>query len=112
MENSNLYNGLYLHLKGSLKLNPIASKYGSHIRRGLRILFWGNSERKATSCSFIKPIEIHNAQIVEAEIIIFSSQSIDKEIRIGESYSIGEPMMKIGEFILEKVIGEWSGKVP
>jgi len=46
-------------------------------------VLWGNSNKQAPSCAFIKGVEIHVGEKVNWEIIILSPESIDKEVKVG-----------------------------
>lgn len=113
MDNLNINQILGLHLKGYfLLIGNSESAFKGPIKRGLRLVMWGDSNRKATSCSFINDVDIKIGEECEVEVVILSPQSIDKEINIGETYSIGAPGILLGEFKLIEVIGKWIGRVP
>ena len=104
---------LGLHLKGVFKFNGNTdSEFKGPIKRGLRILFWGNTDRKATSCSFIKDAQVTIGETMEVEIVVYVPKSIDKNIQIGEDYHIGLPLKSLGIFTITEIMGEWEEKIP
>lgn len=104
---------LGLHLAGEFKLlGNSLSEFKGPIKKGLRLVMWGDSSKRATSCIFVKEMDMSIGETAAAEIIILSPQSIDKKIRIGETYSVGNPGIILGQFKIEKILGKWIGKVP
>jgi hypothetical protein len=106
---------LCIHLKGKLILLSIDGlyKFSGTLNRGLRLLFWGNSIYKgATSSSLIYTLTMDIGEAKIADVVILSPQSIDKELIIGETYSLGTPSKTIAKFQLSEVVGLWDGKVP
>lgn len=104
---------LCLHIKGELVFigNPLSNFIGP-IKKGLRLVLWGNSKKRATSCIFINDIDLVKEAKVNAEIIILSSLSIDKKIFVGENYSIGTPGVKLADFKIENIVGKWIKEIP
>lgn len=102
-----------LHIKGELSFigNPL-SNFSGPIKEGLRLVLWGNSEKRATSCIFINDIDLIKKARVNTEIIILSSLSIDKKIMVGEIYSIGIPGVKLADFKIENIVGKWIKEIP
>ena len=102
-----------LILEGEIKLigNPL-SNFKGPIKKGLRVVLWGESEKRATSCVFTEDVDVALGETAKCEIVILSSQSIDKEIIVNEIYPIGNPGIKLAEFKVIKIKGNWEGKVP
>lgn len=113
MNEIDINNTLCIHLKGVFRLigHPESDFIGP-IKKGLRLVLWGDSFKKATSCSFVHDTNIKIGEKSILEIVILSPLSIDKRIQKGELYSIGIPGKKLGEFSITEIIGEWIGKVP
>ena len=113
MEEIDIDTNSCVHLKGTitLLLNP-KSKFKGPIKKGLRLLLWGTSELKATSCSFIEDLPISKGESAVTEIVVLSPISIDKKIEIGQVYSVGIPQIKLAEFKVLDILGIWVGKVP
>jgi len=104
---------LCVHIRGTMYFHGNTnSKFSGPVKRGLRLLLWGNSDKKATSCSFVNDLSISIGESKVTEVIILSPKSIDKKIKIGDNYAIGFPQIKIGEFKISEILGEWKGKVP
>lgn len=104
---------LAIHLKGIFFLSGNnESNFIGPVKAGLRLVMWGNSDKKATSCVFINDVNIRIGVNAECEIVILSPQSIDKELLLGDKYTIGYPGIKLGDFLLEDILGQWQGKVP
>jgi len=104
---------LCLHVKGQLVFfGNTSSNFAGPIKQGLRLVLWGISEKRATSCVFINDVNFIKGDRANAEIIILSSLSIDKKIKIGENYSIGLPGLKLAEFKIENIVGKWIKKIP
>jgi hypothetical protein len=111
VQKSNIEQVLNLNIEGEINFigNPHSS-FNGPIKKGLRLVLWGNSSKQATSCAFIKGVEIQVGEKANWEIIILSPQSIDKEIKVGETYSIGNPGIKLCDFKVTKINGMWDGK--
>jgi len=104
--------GNALHLKGFFYLHgKSVLEFKGPIKKGLRMVIW-NTELRATSCSFVKNIDINIGDTAIVEIVISIPASIVNKIRIGEKYSIGNPGTEIGIFELKEIVGEWFGKAP
>lgn len=104
---------LLLHLQGTLlNFRSVPEIFSGVIKKGLRLVLWGNSEKRYTSCVFISELDMRNREKASTEIIILSGKSIDKEIVENDIYSIGIPGTKIADFKVNKILGKWNGKVP
>ncbi len=114
MKNSRqIQDTLCLHLKGQLIFwGSPSSNFVGPIKKGLRLVLWGNSDKRATSCVFINDVEFINGEKAEAEIIILSSLSIDRTIDVGASYSIGIPGIKLADFKIGYILGQWNKEIP
>lgn len=113
MNEMDINNKLCIHLKGDFNLTGHPeSEFVGPIKKGLRLVLWGDSFKKATSCSFVYDTDIRIGETSTLEIVILSPLSIDKKIQKGELYSIGIPGKRLGEFKITEIIGEWVGKLP
>lgn len=109
----NVEQNLCIHLTGTLFLHGNSkSDFSGPIKKGLRLLLWGVSDTKATSCSFIHDLNVSRGESIFAEIVVLSPDSIDKKIEPGELYSVGFPQIKLGDFRIVDIRGIWEGKVP
>ena len=113
MDEKNIDNVIGLHLRGEfLFIGHQNSGFVGPIKKGLRLMLWGNSNKRVTSCSFVRDFPIKIGEKGYIEIVIASAKAIDKKIDIGQTYVIGTPEKKLGEFLITEIIGEWIGKVP
>lgn len=113
MKEIDIDTSLCVHLRGTLTLllNP-KSEFTGPIKKGLRLILWGTSELKATSCSFVEDLSISKGESAVTEIVVLSPISIDKKNEVGQVYSIGIPQIKLAEFKVLDILGIWVGKVP
>ena len=112
-QKSNKEDYLCIHLKGDFYFhgnnNP---EFVGPVVKGLRILFWGKSYKHPTSCSFVKDKKVFKGQTQTVELVLLSPQSIDRNLEVSQTYSVGFPGMEIGKFTIQKILGKWEGKVP
>lgn len=102
-----------LRLRGEFDFHGNSnSNFRGPIKEGLRLLFWGSSNKIATSCSFVENYDIYIGGVGIVDLIILSPQSIDKKISLDDTYSLGFPEISIGEFKINEILGIWEGKVP
>lgn len=90
-------------------LNPL---YAGVLKRGVRLLLWGDYPTSATSISFIHDIEIQIGESRNCEIVILSPQSTRTVLKENDTYSVGTPGRVIGELTILSFVGKWEGKVP
>lgn len=106
-------NTICLHIRGVIllrdNLNPL---YAGVLKRGVRLILWGDYPTKATSISFIHDIEIQIGESRNCEIVILSPQSTGTVLKEDNTYSVGTPGHVIGELTIRSFVGRWEGKVP
>jgi hypothetical protein len=106
-------NTLCVHVKGGFFFKgSTKSTFTGPIRKGLRLVLWGSSIRRASSIAFVDDSNIAMGTYGTCEIVILSPQSIDKKMKLEDEYNIGIPGLQLGTFTLHKILGQWQGKIP
>jgi hypothetical protein len=99
--------------EGTIVLNGnINSSFKGPINKGLRLVLWGKSYKKATSIVFIEDINVIAGQEATGKIVLFSAESLDLAFKEGNKFYFGTPGIELGSFSVTKIIGKWEGKLP